>query len=150
MCVGGWWAYLAREHMRVHVYSAALIVLPPGVLEGVKKQSHYCVSIDVREKKELVMEMHTLLQRISSYWRKNGYIGWDNGTHFMTMIPCFVAASRSMLSTPVPARPIILRRDPAAMTSAVTFVAERTIRPSYSWTNHTMDKRRVDVYTQRQ
>ena len=81
MCVGGWWAYLAREHMRVHVCSAALIVLPPGVLEGVKKQSHYCVSIDVREKKELVMEMHTLLQRISSYWRKNGYIGWDNGTH---------------------------------------------------------------------
>ncbi len=53
----------------------------PRSAGGVKKQSHYCVSIDVREKKELVMEMHTLLQRISSYWRKNGYIGWDNGTH---------------------------------------------------------------------
>ena len=123
--------YLAREHMRVHVCSAALMVLPPGVLEKGRE-----------ERGEAVMEMHTLLQRVSSYWRKKGgHSRWgimihSLYSHFMTMIPCFVAASRSMLSTPVPARPISLRRDPAAMTSAVTFVAERTIRPSYSWRNN--------------
>ena len=48
----------------------------------------------------------------------------------MTMTPFLVAALQSMLSTPVPARPIIFKLD-AAITSAVTFVAERTIKPSY-------------------
>ena len=47
------------------------------------------------------------------------------------MTPFLVAASQSILSTPVPARPMIFKLDAAAMTSAVTLVAERTMRPSY-------------------
>ena len=49
-----------------------------------------------------------------------------------TMMPRSVAASRSMLSTPTPARPIILSLVPASMTSRVTVVAERTMSASYS------------------
>ena len=49
---------------------------------------------------------------------------------FMTMTPWRVAASMSMLSKPVPARPITLRREAAASTSAVTLVALRTTSPS--------------------
>ena len=56
----------------------------------------------------------------------------------MTTIPCLVAVGTSTLSTPVPARPISfsLPPAPAAITSAVTLVADRTIRPSYFWTRH--------------
>lgn len=50
--------------------------------------------------------------------------------YFMTMIPLLVASLQSMLSTPVPARPMIFSFFPAAMTSAVTFVADRTMSPS--------------------
>ena len=50
--------------------------------------------------------------------------------YLSTSTPADVAAFRSMLSTPVPARPISLSLLPAAMTSAVTLVAERTIKPS--------------------
>ena len=50
---------------------------------------------------------------------------------FMTMMPRLVAASASTLSSPTPARPITLSRSALAMTSAVTFVALRTTRPSY-------------------
>ena len=49
---------------------------------------------------------------------------------FITMTPRAVAAATSMLSTPMPARPITFSRSPAAMTSAVTLVAERTASPS--------------------
>jgi len=52
-------------------------------------------------------------------------------SYFITMIPLLVAASQSMLSTPVPARPMIFKLVAALITSAVTFVAERTIKPSY-------------------
>lgn len=46
------------------------------------------------------------------------------------MTPFRVAASRSMLSTPVPARPTTRRFGQQANTSAVTFVSDRTINPS--------------------
>ena len=49
---------------------------------------------------------------------------------FMTMTPWRVAACTSMLSKPVPARPMTRRRDAAASTSAVTLVALRTTSPS--------------------
>ena len=49
---------------------------------------------------------------------------------FMTTIPRAVAAGMSMLSTPMPARPITFRFRAAAMTSLSAFVAERTARPS--------------------
>ena len=44
--------------------------------------------------------------------------------------PRRVAASTSTLSTPTPARPITFSRVARAITSAVTFVAERTISAS--------------------
>ena len=49
---------------------------------------------------------------------------------FITTTPRWVAASTSILSTPMPARPTTLSRGAAASTSAVTLVAERTARPS--------------------
>ena len=49
---------------------------------------------------------------------------------FMTTIPLAVAASTSMLSTPMPARPITLRFSAASRTFDVTLVAERTASPS--------------------
>lgn len=57
----------------------------------------------------------------------------ERSTHFITMTPLRVAASTSMLSTPVPARPTILRAGAAARTSLVTLVAERTTIPSWLW-----------------
>ncbi len=48
----------------------------------------------------------------------------------MTGMPLSLAAFTSILSTPVPARPIALRLVPAAMISAVTLVPDRTIIPS--------------------
>ena len=48
---------------------------------------------------------------------------------FITTTPWSVAAPRSMLSTPTPARPMALRFFAAAKTSAVTFVSERTTKP---------------------
>ena len=48
----------------------------------------------------------------------------------MTMIPRSVAAFTSMLSTPTPARPMILSLSARASTSADTFDAERTMRAS--------------------
>ena len=49
---------------------------------------------------------------------------------FMTMMPRAVAALRSTLSTPIPARPITLSRSAAATTFSVTLVVERTASPS--------------------
>ena len=49
---------------------------------------------------------------------------------FITTIPAAVAAGMSMLSTPMPARPITFRRLAAAMTSLLGLVSERTTRPS--------------------
>ena len=49
---------------------------------------------------------------------------FDSGA-FATTIPRRVAASTSTLSTPTPARPITLRLSAAAISSAVSFVAER-------------------------
>src|SRR5215218_4027078 len=49
-----------------------------------------------------------------------------------TMMPRLVAAPMSMLSTPIPARPMVLRFSACSMTSAVTFVTLRMISPSYS------------------
>ena len=49
---------------------------------------------------------------------------------FITTTPRWVAASTSILSTPMPARPTTLSRGAAASSSAVTLVAERTARPS--------------------
>lgn len=99
---GRGWAHLAEAHIMAQVCSAALMVLPPGVLEN---------------------EMNSLL-----CYSENRQV-----PHFMTMMPCAVAAPRSMLSTPVPARPISFSLLPAWITSEVTLVAERTIKPSYSW-----------------
>jgi hypothetical protein len=47
-----------------------------------------------------------------------------------TMIPARVAASRSTLSTPTPARPITTMRVPAAISSASTWTWLRTISAS--------------------
>ena len=50
---------------------------------------------------------------------------------FMTTMPRAEAAGTSIVSTPMPARPITLRRGSAAsMTAAVTLVELRTARPS--------------------
>mmetsp|Transcript_16067 Transcript_16067/g.34879 ORF Transcript_16067/g.34879 Transcript_16067/m.34879 type:complete len:251 (-) Transcript_16067:28-780(-) len=51
---------------------------------------------------------------------------------FITTMPLRVAAVQSMLSTPVPARPIHCILEADSIISAVTVVPERTIRPSYS------------------
>jgi len=49
-----------------------------------------------------------------------------------TVMPAWVAASMSTLSTPTPARPITVRRVPAAIIAASTFTWLRTRRASYS------------------
>jgi len=49
---------------------------------------------------------------------------------FITTTPARVAARTSMLSTPIPARPMILSALPAAIMPASTWVALRTMRPS--------------------
>jgi hypothetical protein len=49
---------------------------------------------------------------------------------FITTTPAAVAAGMSMLSTPIPARPMTLRFFAAAMTSLLGLVSERTTRPS--------------------
>ncbi len=49
---------------------------------------------------------------------------------FTTVIPARVAASRSTLSTPTPARPITASREPAAIMSASTWTWLRTMRAS--------------------
>ncbi len=49
---------------------------------------------------------------------------------FMTMIPRLDAAGRSTLSTPIPARPMTLRRVAFSSSFGVTFVADRMARPS--------------------
>ena len=49
---------------------------------------------------------------------------------FMTTTPRAVAASTSMLSTPMPARPITLSRPALSRAAASTWVAERTAIPS--------------------
>ena len=51
---------------------------------------------------------------------------------FITTMPRCVAAGTSMLSTPMPARPMTLSFVAASMTGFVTLVAERTARPSKS------------------
>jgi hypothetical protein len=51
---------------------------------------------------------------------------------FITTMPLAEATGISTLSTPMPARPITFRFVAASSTSAVTFVAERMARPSYS------------------
>ena len=50
---------------------------------------------------------------------------------FITTTPLAVAAFRSTLSTPMPARPMTLRLVAALISSAVALVAERMARPSY-------------------
>ena len=52
---------------------------------------------------------------------------FDSGA-FTTITPRRVAASTSTLSSPMPARPTTTRSVPASSTSAVTWVAERTMR----------------------
>ncbi len=49
---------------------------------------------------------------------------------FITRMPRSLAALRSTLSIPIPARPITLRRSARAMTSAVTLVSLRTASAS--------------------
>ena len=49
---------------------------------------------------------------------------------FITTMPFLLAASTSIFSTPTPARPMILSRSAASMTSAVTLVPLRRISPS--------------------
>ena len=49
---------------------------------------------------------------------------------FITTMPRRVAASTSMLSTPMPARPMTRSRRAASMTSRVTVVELRTINAS--------------------
>src|SRR5690625_4926433 len=62
---------------------------------------------------------------------------------FTTTIPFSVAASRSILSTPTPARPITFKLCPFSITSRVTCVWLLTNKPSYSpilFTNSAADK----------
>src|SRR5437899_2501135 len=54
---------------------------------------------------------------------------------FITMMPLAVAAGMSTLSTPMPARPMTLRRFAFSRIFAVTLLAERTARPSKSPTS---------------
>ena len=54
---------------------------------------------------------------------------FDSGA-FATTMPRRVAASTSTLSTPTPARPITFRFVATAISSAVSFVAERMTIPS--------------------
>jgi hypothetical protein len=49
---------------------------------------------------------------------------FDSGA-LATMMPCFVAAGTSTLSTPMPARPITFSRSARSITSEVIFVADR-------------------------
>ena len=49
---------------------------------------------------------------------------------FITMTPCCVAALRSILSMPMPARPTTLSFFARAKSFGVTLVAERTAKPS--------------------
>ena len=49
---------------------------------------------------------------------------------FITTIPAALAASTSMLSTPIPARPMTLRLVAAKINSLVILLAERTAKPS--------------------
>jgi hypothetical protein len=49
----------------------------------------------------------------------------------MTTMPRCVAAGTSMLSTPIPARPMTLSFSARANSVLVTLVAERTASPSY-------------------
>jgi hypothetical protein len=49
---------------------------------------------------------------------------FDSGA-WATMMPRLVAAGTSTLSTPIPARPITLRRSARSITSAVSCVADR-------------------------
>ena len=49
---------------------------------------------------------------------------------FMTTMPRAVAAAMSMLSTPIPARPMTRSRGAAVSVAAVIRVAERTAMPS--------------------
>jgi hypothetical protein len=49
---------------------------------------------------------------------------------FITAMPRRVAASTSMLSTPIPARPMTRNRVAASITCGVTVVELRTIKPS--------------------
>ena len=49
---------------------------------------------------------------------------------FTTITPRRVAAGTSTLSTPTPARPMMRNLVAASITSAVTWVPERIIRPS--------------------
>lgn len=64
----------------------------------------------------------------------------------MTTTPLAVAASRSMLSTPVPARPMTFMLGALSSTWRVTLVSERTIRPSCFWNTH-QTKSSLQVYT---
>jgi len=58
---------------------------------------------------------------------------------FMTTIPFWVAAGRSTLSTPTPARPITRNRAACPSSSAVAFVALRTMSASASLISSVMD-----------
>ena len=50
----------------------------------------------------------------------------------MTTFPLLVAASKSTLSTPIPALPITFSLAQDSITFLVAFVADRTTRPSHS------------------
>ena len=50
---------------------------------------------------------------------------------FITITLFFLAESKSILSTPAPALPIIFNFDPAEIILSVALVAERTTNPSY-------------------
>ncbi len=50
---------------------------------------------------------------------------------FTTRTPRRVAASTSMLSRPIPARPITFSHSALSSTSSVTFVCDLTIKPEY-------------------
>ena len=51
---------------------------------------------------------------------------------FITITPFFEAALRSILSTPIPARPITFKFVAALSNFSVTFVADLIANPSYS------------------
>ena len=58
-------------------------------------------------------------------------IAFPNGV-FITMTPFLVAALRSTLSTPIPARPMTFRLSARSRSFSVTLVADRIARPSKS------------------
>lgn len=95
--------------IRAQVISQALIEFPPGVL----------TETTTRAKLEI--------------WNLSEFSGSCSIAYLSTVTPFLVAASKSMLSTPVPALPMTFNPGELLITSFVTLVSDLTISPSCSY-----------------